>query len=324
MMNETAIGWTDLSWNVWSGCKKTSTGCAHCYADQLAEQRRGTLAFPHGFDLTLRPKNLLDPPRALKKHGPSIIFCESMSDVGLDDDELSPDELDRLSAAGFAGMDHVRDGLFTAISETPEHRYQILTKRPENLVRYLRSRGVTGPDGGDRAVRAALASCWIGTTIEHSSTVKRLDTLRALRQTVPVLFVSAEPLLAHLAPALVMGNGLAGIDWLIIGGESGTHVSDPRNAGRFLVDQRHGKSKGWQPKIDRIEWIRGLRGAAHAAGARVWFKQWGGPTPASGGRLLDGRTYDELPDHVPGAMPPGRRERGAATAALARKLPVQP
>src|SRR5262245_2406308 len=83
-MNETGIGWTDLTWSVWSGCKKISAGCAHCWAESLTEQRRGLPAAPHGFDLTVRPKNLKDPAAALRRYGPSLIFCESMSDVGLD------------------------------------------------------------------------------------------------------------------------------------------------------------------------------------------------------------------------------------------------
>ncbi len=322
MMNETAIGWCDLSWNVFSGCKKISAGCAHCYADQLAEQRRGTLAFPHGFDLTLRPKNLLDPPRALKAHGPSLIFCESMSDIGLDDDELTPAEIDRLVAAGFDGMDQVRAAFFDAIDQTREHRYQLLTKRPASLLRYLRERA-------PRAVQRVLASCWLGVTIEHEKTIGRLEYLRAFRALgARVLFVSAEPLLGDVAAALGP-DGLNGIDWLIGGGESGAHASHQKHDERFLVRRNPagvGRPRPWWGPCERdVVWAAGLRDATKAAGAAFFWKQWGGPTPNSGGRLLDGRTWDELPDHVPGAMPPGRRERGAATAALARKLPmVQP
>lgn len=314
MMNETHVGWTDLSWNVFSGCKEESTGCAFCYARQLAEQRRGTPGFPFGFDLTIRPKNFDDPPRALKKHGPSLIFVESMSDVGLDDDELKPDEIDRMYEAGFNGLDDVRDKLFDAMEHTPEHRYQLVTKRAKRLLRYLRERG-----------RRVPPSCWVGATVEHPSEVRRLDDLRAFRELgAVVLFVSAEPLVGDVASALGP-DGFAGIDWVIPGGESGLHASIPKHLERrFLVERWHGA--GWEPRPDRVPWVRRLVEAAHAAGASVWFKQWGGPRPDSTGRTLDGRTYDELPDHVPGAMPPGRRIAGGApTAAVARKrLPLAP
>lgn len=307
MMNETAVGWTDLTWNLFSGCKQISTGCAFCYAKQLAEQRRGTAAFPFGFDLTLRPKNLLDPARALRKHGPSLVFVESMSDVALDDDELTPNEVDRMYEAGFNGLDDVRDKLFDAMEGTPEHRYQLVTKRGRRLLRYLRERG-----------RRVPACCWIGATVEHPREIGRLDELRAFRDLgAVVLFVSAEPLVGDVASALGP-EGLAGIDWVIPGGESGLHAAIPKHLEeRFLVERWHGG--GWEPRPERVPWVRSLRDKAHVAGAAFFLKQWGGARPASTGRILDGRTWDELPSHVPGAMPVGRRVTGAATAALARK-----
>lgn len=316
MMNETGIGWTDLTWNVWSGCKKISAGCAHCYADTSAENKRGTLGFPHGFDLTVRSKNLDDPPRALKKHGPSLIFCESMSDLGLADGELTDAERARLSAAGFESMDLLRDAFFETVCRTPEHRYQILTKRPETLARYFR-RGDDRP-ARPAMIRKALASCWVGVTIEHVKTLDRLNVLREFRALgARVLFVSAEPLLSDL---VADGLRLDGIDWVIAGGESGTHYG-PKYVGRFLVTGECGR---YFPSMSRdtAMWVRRLRDEAARAGCAFFFKQWGGPRPDSGGRLLDGRTHDALPEHVPGAMPVGRRPRAAATAGLARKPPV--
>lgn len=316
-MNATAIAWTDHTWNLFSGCKKISTECAHCYASTLAERHRGNAAFPHGFDLTIRPHKLSEPARLLRSQGPSLIFCESMSDIGLDDDELSPAEIDRLTAAGYRGMDHVRDVFFDTIEATPEHRYQVLTKRPHVLHRWLVDRG-----------RRVPACVWLGVTCGHPKSLGRVDELREARRLgARVLFVSAEPLLGDLVAA---GLRLDGIDWAIGGGESGTHIGEPKNADRFLVRRSvervsRGLVPGWTPTDRAVEHVGALRDEAARAGAAFFFKQWGGPKPESGGRLLDGRTWDEMPT-APGAMPARRTDLGgASTAALARKrLPVAP
>lgn len=133
-MNKTAIAWTDVTWNVFSGCKKITAACAHCYAHDLAERHRGNRAFPHGFDLTVRPKKLSEPRALLRSKGagggPALVFVESMSDIGLDDSELTPEEHDRLFAAGFENMDRLRDAMFGVMRTTRRHRYQLVTKRP--------------------------------------------------------------------------------------------------------------------------------------------------------------------------------------------------
>ena len=307
-VNVTGVGWTDLTWNLWSGCKAISAGCKFCYAETLTEQRRGLPAAPYGFELTVRPKNLRDLPAALRRHGPSLIFCESMSDVGLDDSELSSPERERLRAAGFEDMDTLRDAFFDAIEATPEHRYQLVTKRPLRLLAYFVDRR-----------RLVPASCWLGTTIEHASTMHRLETLRRFRGIgARVLWISAEPLLGDLVAA---GLRLDGIDWLVAGGESGTHVSDRATAARFLVVRD--RDLGWTPTFPSADRVRRLRDEAARASCAFFFKQWGGPRPDSAGRSLDGVEHDGLPTHISGAMPPGRRVTGAATGALARKrLPV--
>lgn len=318
-MNATAIAWTDHTWNLFSGCKKISPECAHCYAHTLAERHRGNAAFPHGFDLTIRPHKLDEPARLLRSKGPSLIFCESMSDIGLDDDELTPAEIDRLTAAGYRGMDHVRDTFFDTVEATPEHRYQALTKRPETLHRWLVARGRRVPE-----------SVWLGVTCGHPRSLGRVDTLRGFRALgARVLFVSAEPLLGDLVTA---GLRLDGLDWLIVGGESGTHASDPKSADRFLVaHSATGIARmreprdvpAWRPTLRGRRRVNVLRDEAARDGCAFFFKQWGGPKPESGGRLLDGRTWDEMPT-VPGALPARRTDLGgAATAALARKrLPI--
>lgn len=263
-MNETEISWTELTWNPMSGCTKVSPECAHCYAETLAENKRGTRAFPNGFDLTMRPHKLAEPARIKK---PSLIFCNSMSDPGL---EELPDDY--------------RGRIFDAIDMTPRHRYQVLTKRPDVLLAWFKRTG-----------RKMSPSVWMGVTIGHRKSTWRLDALRGFRDVgAQVLFVSAEPLLTELPMKL------DGIDWIITGGESGNHASDPKIlADRFLV-ARDGNR--WQPRADRIDWVRSLRDEADRAGAAHFFKQWGGPRPSSGGRVLDGRTHDGMPT-IDDAMP---------------------
>jgi protein gp37 len=328
-MNETGISWTDYTWGFFSGCKKVDELCKFCYAEHLSEQhRRGSEAngktspaFPHGFDLTIRPKKLDEPRKLLRSHGPSLIFCESMSDIGLDWLELTDEERARVNAAGYVGTDALRDAFFDTIEATPEHRYQVLTKRPEHLLRYFMQRG-----------RMVPPSVWIGTTIGHAKSVGRLDVLRKFRAIgARVLFISAEPLLCDLAPLI----DLRGIDWLIVGGESGGHATDPKHADRLLVSRMQAKARTrfkesvtfgpWWVRADRADWVRSLRDLTRKTGTAFFHKQWGGTKPTSAGRELDGRTWDELPT-VPGALPVRRVDLGgAATAGLARKrLPIAP
>lgn len=269
-MNETQISWTQLTWNPMSGCTLISEECKHCYAKQLSEDKRGTAAFPNGFDLTIRAHKLAEPARIKE---PSLIFMNSMSDLGLD--ELPDAYFDRI---------------IDAVEATPRHRYQTLTKRPETLLRRFARRG-----------RPVPSSMWIGVTVGHPKRVSRVDTLRKFRDLgARVLFVSAEPLLGALP------LDLTGIDWIITGGESGRHASDARELeARFLVRRGGRGERPWVPREDRVDWVRKIRDEADRAGCAHWFKQWGGPRPSSGGRLLDGKTHDGMPTHIAGAMPSG-------------------
>lgn len=262
-MNNTEINWTEHTWNPMSGCTKITAGCKHCYAETLAENKRGTKAFPNGFDLTFRPHKL-DEPRRLKR--PSLIFTNSMSDFFHAD---VPDEY--------------RDRICDAIEASPQHRYQVLTKRPENAARYAKRRRLP-------------RSIWLGTTIEHQATTYRADILRDID--AAVRFVSAEPLLGS------MTLDLTGIHWLISGGESGHHLMREHVcAERGLVVRRtSGDGPLWAVREDRADWVRTLRDQCLAAGTAFWHKQWGGSSGHLAGRDLDGRTWDEMPT-VEGAMP---------------------
>lgn len=274
-MNETAINWTEFSWNPWSGCELVSPECTFCYARTLAENRRGTAAFPNGFDLTFRkPKKLNEPANLLRKLGRgALIFTNSMTDLFLAE---VPD----------AKIHEVLD----VMEAVPEHRYQVLTKRAHRAKLFFRK-------------RKPPPSLWMGVTCGVRGSRWRVDALREIDATVR--FVSAEPLLEQL------DLDLTGIDWLITGGESGSHLSDPKlSAERSLARkataaERRQAGEGstpWVVREDRAPWVRSLVAAARSIGCAPWHKQWGGPTPASSGRLLDGELVNEFPSG-PGVMP---------------------
>lgn len=262
-MQSTEINWTELSWNPVSGCTKISAGCKYCYAHGLAEQKRGTAAFPKGFDLTLRPHKLSEP-RRLKK--PSLIFVNSMSDPF---HEAIPNAY--------------RERIFETIQRNPQHRYQMLTKRPQNAAEYFA--GHTIPD-----------ALWLGVTVEHADTLWRLDVLRGLKARVK--FVSIEPMLGPLP-----NIDLTAIHWVIVGGESGRHLlRDNEREKRGLVRLGGKGEKRWVAREDRIQWVRAVRDACIAQHVPFHFKQWGGSKGSLAGRMLDGRTWEEVP-RVEGAMP---------------------
>jgi protein gp37 len=252
-MNNTEIVWTEKTWNPTSGCHPVSEECRHCYARSLAEQRRGTVAFPVGFDIVMKPHKL-DEPRKIK--APALIFVNSMSDLFLD--EIT---------------DEYRDRILTVIRETPRHTFQTLTKRPENAARYFSTRDVP-------------ANLWLGVTCGGASWAHRIDVLRTIN--AMVRFVSVEPLIEPLGQV-----DLSGIHWVIVGGESGNHLSDPAVAlKRALVSRVRGK---WTAREDRVQWIRDIRDQCTAAGVAFLFKQWGGTRGHLAGRTLDGRIWDEYP-----------------------------
>ena len=253
-MNKTAIKWTDRTWNPVSGCQKISAGCKFCYAETIAEKFRGGPAFPNGFDLTYRPHKLTEP-FSLKT--PSRIFVNSMSDMFWD--QISDD---------------YRDQMMDVMEKTPQHQYQILTKRPDIMLAYASRRDFP-------------SNVWAGVTVEHQAAAdERLPLL--LRVPARIRFLSVEPLLESVDLKLTPGT----IHWVIGGGESGLQIKTEPGAKRALVQQVNGT---WMPTPDGLGWMRSLRDQCVASGAAFFFKQWGGPKPESGGRLLDDRTWDEYP-----------------------------
>jgi protein gp37 len=172
----TSIEWTDKSWNPVTGCTKVSPGCIHCYAETITKRFR----FPNGFDLTLYPERVQQP---LSWKKPSKIFVNSMSDLFHEEIPLS-----------------FIQSVFETIKQTPQHIYQILTKRPERLVELI-------PD------LEFHKNIWLGVSVENQNYISRIDLLRQVPANVR--FLSCEPLLGSLY------LDLTNIDWVIVGGESG-------------------------------------------------------------------------------------------------------
>lgn len=238
-MTRSSIEWTTETWNPVTGCTKVSPGCDHCYAETFAERWRGVPRHPYanGFDLTLRPERLEQPLRWAR---PRTIFVNSMSDL------LHADVPESFIAA-----------VFDVMKRASWHQFQVLTKRAERLER------LTG--------RIAVpANVWVGVSVETPMYYSRIRHLS--RVAAPVRFLSCEPLLARLP-----GVPLDGIDWVIVGGESGPGA------------------RPMQPS-----WVREIRDQCRRAGVAFFFKQWGGVRKKSAGRLLDGETWDEMPVAAPG------------------------
>lgn len=233
-----AIEWTDATWNPVTGCTKVTRGCDNCYAARFAERWRGIPDHPFstGFDLTLRPERLDQP---LRWRRPRMIFVNSMSDLFHKD--VPVEFVNRV---------------FDTMEAADWHIFQVLTKRSSLMRDYLRARycGARGP-----------AHIWCGVSVEDAQAASRISHLRASQ--AGVRFLSIEPLIG--AMGLV---DLSGVDWVIVGGESGP---------------------GARPI--HLEWVREVRDQCLAQGVAFFFKQWGGARPKSGGRELDGREWSEFP-----------------------------
>ncbi len=233
------IEWTDATWNPVRGCTKVSPGCAHCYAETFAERFRGVPNHPYeqGFDLRLVPEKLIEP---LTWSKPQMVFVNSMSDLFHRD---VPDEYIELVAR--------------VMEAANWHTYQVLTKRSERLRDLLLSK---------LALAAALPHVWWGVSVENRR--HGLPRIQHLREARPAMsFLSIEPLLEDLGVV-----DLAGINWVIVGGESGA---------------------GARPM--KVEWVTGIQRQCESACVPFFFKQWGGTRKCITGRELNGRTYDEQP-----------------------------
>jgi protein gp37 len=234
MSQGSSIEWTESTWNPVTGCTKVSPGCKHCYAERLSERLRamGQSNYARGFRLTLQP-HMLDLPLTWKR--PQTIFVNSMSDLFHEDIPVT----------------HIRK-VFDVMGRAHWHKFQVLTKRAERLVE-LSSTLTWTPN------------IWMGVSVESDHYRSRIDHLRVTKARIK--FLSLEPLLGPL-PNL----DFTGIDWVIVGGESGPNARPMNSA-----------------------WVADLRDQCRRANVPFFFKQWGGRDKKRAGRMLDGRTWDEMP-----------------------------
>lgn len=234
MSDRSSIEWTEATWNPVTGCTKVSPGCKNCYAERMAKRLKamGKERYRNEFKLTLQP-DTLDIPLKWKK--PRVIFVNSMSDLFHKDVPLK-----------FIVQ------CFEVMEQASQHTFQVLTKRPERVAE----------------VHASLvwpSNIWMGTSVENSDYVWRIDELRKVP--AAVRFLSIEPLLGPIPQV-----DLSGIHWAIVGGESGPGAREMKE-----------------------EWVEELRGQCLDQSVPFFFKQWGGINKKKTGRLLKGRTWDEMP-----------------------------
>ena len=233
-MAQTKIEWTEETWNPITGCTKCSSGCANCYAESFARrlQAMGNPRYRNGFDVTIH-EDLFTKPLTWEK--PKLVFVNSMSDIF--HEQVPTDVILRL---------------FEVMNQSERHTFQILTKRSKRLVELAPQINWTN-------------NIWMGVSVESSQVLFRCDDLK--NTDAHIKFISAEPLLESLSTI-----DLVGIDWLIVGGESGA---------------------GCRPMMK--DWVVELEQLAYNTGTAFFFKQWGGFRKKSSGNLLDGKIVQAYP-----------------------------
>ena len=233
-MSASKIEWTETTWNPVTGCTKVSAGCKNCYAEKMALrlQAMGTPKYENGFKVTCH-KDVVGQPITWKKS--QMIFVNSMSDLFHED---VPETF--------------IDLVFGTMRFASHHTYQVLTKRADRLLAI------------DRKLVWA-DHIWMGVSIENRDCLQRIDSLRQCSASVK--FLSCEPLLESLGEI-----NLTGIDWVIVGGESGPSARPMEKA-----------------------WVNEIMRQCRTANVPFFFKQWGGVNKKKAGRLLDGKIWQQMP-----------------------------
>lgn len=242
MTTTSRIEWTEQTWNPAVGCTKISSGCKHCYAESMAKRLKAmdTPGYENGFALQILPQRLLDP---IKRKKPTVYFVNSMSDLFHD----------RIP-------DSYIEQVFEVIEQTPQHTYQILTKRAARMARYFKKRSV--PD-----------NAWLGVTVENRKHgIPRIDYLRKVPSRIR--FLSIEPLLEDVGAL-----DLSSIHWVIVGGESGPKARP--------MKQEWADSVRLQCAKQQVAFFFKQWGGWGADGQRR--------AKSANGRELNGRTWDEMP-----------------------------
>lgn len=236
-MASSSIEWTEMTWNPTTGCNKLSAGCKFCYAEVMSRrlQAMGVEKYKDNFKLRIHESEL-DTPYTWKK--PKVVFVNSMSDLFHKDVPVA-----------------FIQKVFAVMKDNPQHVFQVLTKRADILLRYDQQGLLQWPH-----------NVWMGVSVEDGRVRHRID---ALRQTgARVKFLSCEPLIGPLPDM-----DLKGIDWVIVGGESGR-----------------------KPRRMDPDWVLDIKDQCERADVAFFFKQWGGTNKKAAGRELEGRTYDEMPE----------------------------
>lgn len=233
-MSKSKIEWTEVTWNPTTGCDKVSAGCKNCYAEVFAKRLKsmGSEKYINGFKLSVHPDVLNEPK---KYRSSKVIFVNSMSDLFHKDIPLS----------------FLKD-VFKVMNDTPQHIYQVLTKRADRLGQLSRHFNWTD-------------NIWMGVSVENNDFVYRIDHLK--NTPAKIKFLSLEPLLGPI-PDL----NLSGIDWVIVGGESGR-----------------------KSRPIKEEWVIDIKNRCLKSHVEFFFKQWGGMNKKANGRELLGKTYNGMP-----------------------------
>ena len=235
MATRSAIEWTEVTWNPVTGCTKISHGCKHCYAERMSKRLKamGVDKYRSGFSITVHEAALGEP---LKWRAPRLVFVNSMSDL-----------FHRSVPSTFI------EAVFDVMNQATQHTFQILTKRPNRVLQLGRRLRWT-------------PNIWLGVSIESERWMRRLERLKETR--AELKFLSLEPLLGPLP-----GLRLQGIDWVIVGGESGPGA-----------------------RAMQADWVRDIRDTCLKNEVPFFFKQWGGVFKKKAGRMLDKRTWDQMPE----------------------------
>jgi protein gp37 len=238
-MAQSSIEWTEMTWNPTTGCDKVSAGCKFCYAEVMSKRLKamGVEKYDQGFKIRTH-EHELETPYKWKKS--KVVFVNSMSDLFHKD----------------VPIDFIQK-VFRVMKDNPQHVFQVLTKRAD-VLRYYDSEGFLDWSH----------NIWMGVSVENKKVMNRIDLLRETNARVK--FLSCEPLIGPL-PEM----NLQGIDWVIVGGESGR-----------------------KPRPMKPEWVSNIKDQCLEADVPFFFKQWGGTNKKKTGRELDGRTWDEMPEII--------------------------
>jgi protein gp37 len=237
-MATSSIEWTEMTWNPTTGCTKISAGCKNCYAEIMTRRLKamGQEKYADGFDMVKTHPSTLLIPYTWKSA--KVVFVDSMSDLFHKN----------------VPLEFIKQ-VFHVMNDNPQHIFQVLTKRADRLFELHKELKWTH-------------NIWMGVSVENKNVINRIEHLRKIN--AKVKFLSLEPLLGPLK-----NLNLEGMDWVIVGGESG-HNARPMNS----------------------NWVTDIQEQCEINSIPFFFKQWGGKNKKAAGRLLDGKTYSEMPKVV--------------------------